>query len=559
MKRKSALLFIALLYLLPATAQITSVKLLTPKPVQYQKTEFDITLTAQWKNPYLQQDVTLDMQITTPVGKKLTLPCYYQQGESGKPSIWKARFAPQEKGKYAYQFVFSKTGKVSSTSKKGQFTAAAAKGDGFLHVKDKWALQFDNGKPFRGVAENICWESRDEDDSKYFKTLHESKKYNYEYMLRSFASNGGNFFRTWICRWNLPIDWQKGFNNSRYQPSKEYFNPSVVQKLDRLINLSDSLGLYIMLCMGPGAYNVHDGGFSPDAADFFVNSKSKQRYKDRLRYIVARWGYSTSIGAWEFFNEVDNVQFGNKEKPISGDSIVQWHDEMSTYLKQLDPYGHIVTTSISHRDIKGLNSLKNIDINQKHIYKNTAIIPETVVKYEKEFDKPYVIGEFGYEYDWSKNFDDFAEGMDSDFKRGLWFGLFSPTPILPMSWWWEYFDNRGTDAYYKRVRPISDMMLEAGKGNFESIELKNIAKDITAYGVKCGGKMFVYLWNPASSAQQTEVSFAVAKSGNYTVKTYNCETGETSSVSKIIASNKTINLPQQLGAVADKVLIISAE
>jgi hypothetical protein len=42
--------------------------------------------------------------------------------------------------------------------------------------------------------------------------------------------------------------------------------------------------------------------------------------------------------------------------------------------------------------------------------------------------------------------------MDSDFKRGLWYGLFSLTPILPMSWWWEYFDNRKTDEYFKKIR-----------------------------------------------------------------------------------------------------------
>ena len=27
-------------------------------------------------------------------------------------------------------------------------------------------------------------------------------------------------------------------------------------------------------------------------------------YKNRLRYLVARYGYSTSVFAWEFFNEV---------------------------------------------------------------------------------------------------------------------------------------------------------------------------------------------------------------------------------------------------------------
>lgn len=38
--------------------------------------------------------------------------------------------------------------------------------------------------------------------------------------------------------------------------------------------------------------------------DFFTNERARADYKQRLRYLVARYGYSTSIFAWEFFNEV---------------------------------------------------------------------------------------------------------------------------------------------------------------------------------------------------------------------------------------------------------------
>lgn len=47
-------------------------------------------------------------------------------------------------------------------------------------------------------------------------------------MLPSLASHGGNFFRTWICSWNLPIDWKSGFNSSRYTSSDKYYNPSAL-------------------------------------------------------------------------------------------------------------------------------------------------------------------------------------------------------------------------------------------------------------------------------------------------------------------------------------------
>jgi len=86
-----------------------------------------------------------------------------------------------------------------------------------------------------------------------------------------------------------------------------------------------------------------------------------------------------------------------------------------------------------------MNDLKNMDLNQKHIYNNTSAIPGTIRDYTQKHNKPYVIGEAGYEWDWSKNFNDFAEDIDDDFK-----------PVSEM--------NR--------------MMLEAGKGKFGSFAVK---------------------------------------------------------------------------------------
>jgi len=558
MKKRLLLLIAALfacVHILPA--QIKKVTLVTKKAMLYQKTDFDIQLTAQWKNPYLQEDIALDMLLTSPSGKKLKLPCYYETGNSGQPSTWKARFAPQETGVYKYAFELSKDGKSVETTAAEKFTVFASGKNGFLHNGDNWVFRFDNGKPFRGVGENICWESRANDDSKYFKALHEMPKYNYEYLLRALKAHGGNYYRTWISSFNLPLDWQRNFNSNRYQPSDAYYNPSAIKKIDRMFNLADSLGLYVMLTLGPGNYYTREGGFSPSAADFFVNPRSKARYKNRLRYFVARWGYSTSVGAWEFFNEVDNVQFGNRAKPISADSIVTWHDEMSTYLKAIDPYRHLVTTSISHRDLKGLNSLQYIDFNQKHVYKNTASMPKTIVQYEKEFNKPYVIGEFSYEWDWSKNFDEFPEEMDSDFKRGLWYGLFAPTPVLPMSWWWEYFDNRKTDIYLQRVKTISDKMLADGGGSFGQLHPTASDTCITTYGVKCGGQVYIYAYNPSKAAKTFNLHCADGlKAAN--IESYDCETGAIRRVpASALAAEQNGELTWSLAANTDVVFMIT--
>jgi len=504
-------------------AQIKDVTLQTKSVLKYDKAEFAIQLIETWTNPYLQEEVALDMAIVTPSGKKLSLPCYFESGESGKISNWKARFTPQEVGKYRYSFKLSRDGKLLNTSTIQTFRSKASKKNGFLHPKNNWVFQFDNGKPYRGIGENLCWESRANDDSKYFKDLHQQDKYNYEEMLPLLASNGGNFYRTWMCSWNLPLEFKRGFNNNRYTESDEYYNPSAIKKFDRMVCLADSLDLRIMLTLGQGS-NGERNGVRPSNDDFFVNLVAKARYKNRMRYIVGRWGYSTSICAWELFNEIDNVQFRDNNNPISTEVIVKWHDEMSSYIKQIDPYGHMITTSISHRDLKGLNSLKNMDFNQKHIYKNTGSIPSQIVQYETEYKKPYVIGEFGFEWDWSKNFNDFAEGMDVDFKRGLWYGLFSPTPILPLSWWWEFFENRGLTSYFKGVRAITDQMLTAGKGEFQPVTVQAGALD--AYGVKCGKQVFIYLFNGTSQAVCSDLKLELKTTDTFKLQHFIPSTGQ---------------------------------
>ena len=490
------------------SAQIKSVTPDAKKVKQYDAIFFEVALTGEWENPYLQEEAALDMVLTAPSGKELVLPCFYKSGESGAESIWEARFTPQEKGKYTYFFRYSEDGKVASESAPATFKSRKSKLDGILHVRDNWTLVFDNGKPFRGVGINLCWESRTEDDSKFFSDLHEQHdRFNFDAMLPDFAANGGNFTRMWICDWNFPIDRQAGFNNFRYEETNEYMNKSAVERLDHVVTLAEDLGIKIMLCMGQG--NV--------LADskFFTCCDAKVRYRNYLRYIVARWGYSPAIGMWEFFNEIDNVQHNAPEGVIPAEYIVAWHDEMSTYLAGLDPFQHIRTTSISHRDLEGLNDLVNLDINQKHIYNATHVVPETIDAYVAKHNKHYIVGEVGYEWDWSKNFDDFADGMIMDFRRAFWYGLFSQTSVTPMTWWWEWFDEHKAIPYMQNARYISEMMLKAGKGNFQKFQtVKNDKAE--AYAVRCGKQTFVYVYNGNEDVLDN-ISIEIGKSGKVKV------------------------------------------
>ena len=515
--KKVILSAFALFLAIGMSAQIKSVIPSAAKVKQYEPIFFVVTFEGEkWENPYLQEEAALDMMITTPSGKEIVLPAFFKGTNGGEMhSVWEARFTPQEKGKYTYHFRYTKDGEVADETAPATFKSVAGKLKGFLHVRDNWTLVYDNGEPFRGVGINLCWESRTQDDSKFFSDLHEQHhRFNFDAMLPDFAQNGGNFTRMWICDWNFPIDRQTGFNNPRYTETTEYMNRSACERLDHVVNLAEDLDIKIMLCMGQGNVVAN--------RDFFTKEESKVRYRNYLRYIVARWGYSPAIAMWEFFNEIDNVQHNAPEGVIPAADIVAWHDEMSTYLAGLDPFQHIRTTSISHRDLEGLNDLKNIDINQKHIYNATHVVPETIDAYVAKHNKHYIVGEVGYEWDWSKNFDDFADGMEMDFRRAFWYGLFSQTSLTPMTWWWEWFDEHKTIPYMKNARLISDMMLKAGKGSFEKLEVVKNGK-AEAYAVRCGDTTFVYVYN-GNDEVLDNISIKIGKAGAVKVSTLDPET-----------------------------------
>lgn len=527
------------LFLCPGLAgaqpTLESYQLLNRSVEQYGKAEWDIQVSGSFANPFDQKEVALDMLLTSPSGKPLLLPCYFEKGK-----LWKARFTPQQAGTYQYVFRLT-TGGQSKESAPGTFSVLPTGKPGFLHKNDLWTFRFDNGQLFRGIGENVGWESRS----------FEQDKWTYDYLLPTLSRNGANFFRTWMSYWNLPLEWKKVSATKRYTNSDEYFNPGAVKRMDELVRMCDSLGLYFMLSLdwhghlmkdggwANSNYNVRNGGPATHPKDFFAMQSAMERYKNKLRYVVGRWGYSPSIAVWEFFNEIDNAAFTAQDSIlIPPADIAQWHLEMSRYLKDIDPYNHLVSTSISHRDIIGLNSIPYIDFNQKHIYKRTERIPSIYGDYIETFGKPYVIGEFGYR--WEDDDPKYGEKWDYDYKRGLWYGLFHPTPILPMTWWWELFDDRKMTPYFRAVRTINDRMLRAGEGSFEKVPLT--AGHLEAYAVRCGKEYFIFLLNNTDTTLKSDVVLQVKESGVFDLQQFNLSNGKYTPLKNIDFKHKTITI-----------------
>jgi len=503
-----------------AESRIESVVRVTASPVQYGRTDFAVVLTADWQDPFDSQDVCLDLVLTSPSGGRVVLPAFHVRGPSGRSSVWSARFAAAEAGTYRGAFVLNDGGVISESAPLA-FDVAPSASKGFLRTAGQWVMRFDNGEPFRGVGENFCWESVDNDSSGFGKELNENSRFNFEYMFGKLAASGGNFTRIWMCAWGLPIEWKTIHPDTRaYDADEAHFNKSGVLATDRMVEALERSGVYGMLCLGAHVdlredwertnYTAANGGPGERAMDFFSNPEARRIYKDKLRFVVARWGWSTHIAAWEFFNEVDIVVEPPGIRPaLPVGAIVAWHEEMSAYLASIDPYGHIRTTSVAFLDLPGLNDIPTLDLNQRHVYRATASIP-TLIASHQSHGKPYMIGEFGYDWDWKNDFSKFADKMDRDFRQGLWLGMFSPTPVLPMTWWWEFFDERGMTAYYARVRAMSERMLASGGGELEKGDAAWTGGGAVCMSVRAGGALYVLVANSAESDAEGTLTFPAA-------------------------------------------------
>ena len=170
-------------------------------------------------------------------------------------------------------------------------------------------------------------------------------------------------------------------------------------------------------------WNASNGGFLADPTDFFVDPTAKRLTKAWLRYAVARWGHSTAIMAWELFNEVQWVDAA-KLHPERLPDVVAWHKEMGDYIRSIDPYHHLVTSSSS--ESLDPRVFATMDYLQPHTYPPSiygALLGTAAPK-----DRPLFYGELGLD----------GRGDEKLAVRdGFWGGLLAGHAGPGQYWYWD--------------------------------------------------------------------------------------------------------------------------
>lgn len=488
---------------------------------QWRTISFDIEPVVEGRGKDAATWVDVELMITAPSGGRLAIPTFLATTAASDGRL-RCRFTPREAGKFTAEV--KRAGGIQGQSV-GFQVEPSPDGRGFLRVDRNrpYFLLFDNGEQFRGIGSNLGWEPR----------RRRREEHTYDTMFPRISAHGLNTVRTWICPWNMPVEWNS--------PRLGEYDPNALKRLDEMLSLAEENGIYVVLVLGyhgelqtesgafPGndrwkenPYNVVNGGPCETPADFFTNDEAKALYKQRLRLLVARIACHPHLLAWEFWNEIDHIE---RRGPVPGEAIVAWHQEMTDYLRQIDPYDHPITTSISVNAPDGLWEIDDLDLIMLHPYGRTDKFPTLLSTTTDRYRKPTIAGEFSYSWKPAK------KSEEKDFKRelrlGLWRGLMSPTPVLPMTWWWEYHDSRSDWKYYQPVAKCSSKMTALNNSDWAPIELDIGGDSVEGHGIRVGSRMFLWLYNRSeTTASNVRILVRDVPSGEYTATTLSTITGE---------------------------------
>jgi len=334
-----------------------------PKPIEF---DFVAPGNPAVGNPFARE---LWAEVETPGGQKITLPAYYADG-----GLYAVRARPDEIGSYRFGAVFettlgvSRTGLVVSlvTPAQVQNTVRTRLPSILNDPKDPRRLARSDGLPYLPVGANLAWAPDGIADRVGY----------YMRAFPAFSKANLNWMRIWMAHWDgLNLDWLPADMGPSPKPGS--LSADVADSWDQLLAAAEENGVYVQLVLQHhGQYTTgsdsdwaknpwnaaNPGGFLKSPEDFFTDPNARVMTLIKYRYIVARWGWSPAVVAWELFNEVhwtDAMRNGHEAE------VARWHSDMAAFLRIVDVYGHLVTTSTEN-----LRSpiYEKMDYYQPHLY-----------------------------------------------------------------------------------------------------------------------------------------------------------------------------------------------
>jgi len=547
--------------ILAGGAELNGVRVLTPSPGQFEKIEIALHPDSVPANPFDPNQVEFNAVVVTPSGEAMTVPGFWfqdyrrsirnpeAQGNDriealepvGAPE-WRVRFSSGETGPHRFTLELrDATGVRRSAEASVIVQPRDARGFIWISPRNPSYLEDGQGHTFFVIGENLCMYER-----------HEGTYY-YDRLLEKLAKAGANYVRLWQ-EYYVPNDLTKpaaledggftGFPLETTVTGLGRYDLASAWRLDTVAAACERLNVYWQIASEMtvwwerklayrwkrNPYNAENGGPCRVPIDYFTNAQARELVRRRLRYNVARWGWDPRLVAWELWNEVDNVEGFD---PVLN---AAWHREMGGFLKRIDPWRHLVTSSWRDRS---MFALPEIDIVEGHSYFNqdwdaAQYSLEDTDHLMRGFGKPFFFGEQGIEGRVSVD----PEGKH--FHDTIWASALSGAAGTGLYWWWhnyvEPFD------LYHHYAPLAKFVKDV---DFASREWKppvltrpSLPVTLNIYGLVANDRALLWIHDPLAfrivdrqgvkGPAQSRASANVAglAPGTYDIEWWNTNTGE---------------------------------
>lgn len=533
---------------------ITNVKLNTDKPAQYSKLEVTFNLGTTYSNPFDPEEVDVVAEITTPSGMKEIVPAFYASPTS--PS-WTVRYSPRQQGKHELIVVVKDKNGISQSEKMKFNAKKPDSGRGFMNASgDRFVDSY--GKQITLLGTNYAWGNPPE-------TLA---------AMPDYKAAGMNLLRVWLSAWwgNYspeygPVSTTQNGITMTYDGIGKY-NLDNMDRMDTLIETAKDNDLYVMLTLNSfgdfwydwayHAYNRDNGGTSQwkeNQTDFWYNPEAIDYQKKLLRYVFARWGYSTSLGMLEYWNESDNRVDTTAEIRDS------WHATLDEYWKSWDFYKHPTTTSFAWKDHveqhatqDSWDGLESLDAVNMHLYAADSDITgvwEANLNALKTFgDRPVFIGEAG------KTGNDVSTDANlmNYVHDGVWAPIFR-SGAAGSNVWWIFENGFNMPEAYKEQYTNLARFLQPEEEHLVNMSFKDYGSQNN--GTKAGvyqdhtraigwinDTQFPYDSVSGRTVSGMQFNLTGLQAGKYQVSFYNTYTGITQATATVTmtAGNQGLNL-----------------
>lgn len=327
--------------------------------------------------------------------------------------------------------------------------------------------------------------------------------------LEKLSKTGANFYRVLIFPHTYDFEYDKlGNYYSRLNCAWEL--DQVVQKSEQL-GLKMDLNLFVGYAVAKSPYDVkawdwakeneNDFGYCykselhlNETVEFLTNPEALKHYKNKLRYIIARWGYSTAIAQLEMMSEINN-KFQKFPK-----EMYSWHYEVTKYIKEdLGHKNQLLAVSYdgtSPQESLGDSSfsIPYVDVITHNVHR-INVPRKDVQNYFKRYsyhNKPFIYSEIG-------TGDTGVDGCDNqvEWQKDLWTTIFSGTASAGINWnehhnykLWENF--KYVQTYVKDIN--FDEFTELGN-KLRKDELVEVLFLTTKDGSKNIGMVHNLTWN----------------------------------------------------------------